>query len=1038
VTEAPVVLEVRKVVTVLFSDVTESTALGHELDPESLRRIMTEYFEKVRLVLEQHGGVVEKFIGDAVMAVFGIPRAHEDDALRAVRAAAEIREALTRLNEEFERSWGVKVAARTGVNTGEVIAGDPNRAQSFVVGDAVNVAARLEQAAHPGEILIGEATYNLVREAVSAQAAGPLTLKGKPDPVLAWRLLEVKPGALGWTRRLDSTLVGREQELIVLEQSFDRVAEKGASELISVMGAAGVGKSRLISEFLKRIAGRATVVRGSCVPYGEGITFWPIASVIKEAAGIGEQHSPEEARWKIAGLIPGGDEATVIGDRLAALLGLARTTPGLEETFWAIRKLFEHLSMHEPLVVVFDDIHWAEPTFLDLLEYLADWISSSPVFLVCLTRGELLDSRPNWIAGRANAALVRLEPLTELEMNALIRNLIGRAEFPGKAARRIAEVAEGNPLFVEETLRMLVDEGRLEPRNGGWVVAGDLSAISIPPTINAILTARLDRLGPMERAVIERASIVGRVFSWSAVSELCSAEIRSEVINHLQSLTRKELIQPERTERQEDAFRFAHALVREAVYAAIPKAVRAELHERLAELIETEARARAGEYEAIIGYHREQAYRLLRQLGSLTDRIEDLGVRAALDLALAGKRAFARGDMPAAVNLLSRGASLLPETEPERLELTLQLAFALMETGDFERLEAVLKEMREAAGSSRDAGLRARVVIIGLWVRLWTDPEGWAAEAEREATQAIDVFEKVDDQEGLAKTWSLLGLIYGMKAQFGAGVDAWENAAAHARRVGDRRNELESLSWVPLFVWASSTPSGQGLERCRVVIEQAAGDRKAVSSAFAAKAAFEAGLGRFTEARELVAQAKALLREVALTVWLAGPIAQFAGWVELLAGDPAAAERELRSGYEKLGEIGELAWLSTVSAILAESVYAQERYDEAEQLTHQSEDASGTDDAYSQALLRSVRAKALARRGQKAEAERLAWEAVAFADTTDFLHLRWHSLMSQAEVLQLAGRGETARHALSKAIRLAEQKGSVVAARRARDLLADL
>ena len=1036
-TQAPREAEARKVVTVLFADVAGSTELGGQLDPESVRRMMSRYFEEMEAVLQRHGGVVEKFIGDAVVGVFGVPRVHEDDALRAVRAAAEMRETIETLNEEFERSWGVRVATRTAVNTGEVIAGDPGRGQSFVAGDAVNTAARLEQSAQPGEILIGEATHRLVREAVEAEEVGPLDLKGKAEPVAAWRLIDVVPDAPGWTRRLDSPLVGRERELAQLEAIFERTAESGACELVTLLGPAGVGKSRLTGEFLARVGERATVIEGRCLPYGEGLTFGPLLEALRAAAGIGERDSPAEAEGKLSDLLPDGGDAPLVRDRLAALLGLGPTTPGLQETFWAVRKLFEHLAARRRLVVVFDDIHWAEPTLLDLLEYVADWLRTAPVLIVSQARRELLDVRPGWTTAKPNATLIPLGPLTESETEGLIQNLVGGAELVQEARARIAEVAEGNPLFVEQMLGMLVDDGVLRALNGRWTVESDLSSVSIPPTIQALLTARLDRLEADERSVIERASIVGRVFWGGAVSELCAAEVRRAVISHLQSLVRKELIQPDFSEiGQEDAFRFAHVLVWDVAYKALPKAARAELHERLTGWLEARmAETTGGEYEEILGYHLEQAYRSLLELGPRTERTEALGRRAAAPLAAAGRRAFVRGDMPAAVNLLSRAASLLPERDAKRLELLPQLAFAHMEIGNFPEFQAAVAETSAAAAAAGDPGLQAHATILGLWIRLFTDPEGWAEEAETEATRTLSVFEDLGDERGLARSWSLLGLERMMRAEFGPAEEAWEQVALHAHRAGDRRDELEGLSWVPLAMWAGPTPAEQGIERCHELARRANGDKKAVSSALSSEATFEAGRGRFREARELLSRSRALLEEVQLPVWLAGPVTQFAGWIELLAGDPAAAERELRWGQERLTEIGEVAWLSTVVGILAEAVYRQGRYDEAERLAQASEESAGTEDVYSNVLWRSVRAKVLARRGRVEEAERLARAAVALAEATDFLLLRWYALAAQAEILELAGRPEEARPVVNEAVRLAERKGNVVAAQHARDAL---
>jgi class 3 adenylate cyclase/tetratricopeptide (TPR) repeat protein len=1028
--------ESRKTVTVLFSDVAGSTPLGEAMDPEPFRRIMSDYFEEMRSILERHGGTVEKFIGDAVLAVFGVPQIREDDALRAVRAAVEMRDGLHRLNEKLERSWGVTLATRTGVNTGEVVAGEPGRGQSFVAGDAVNIGARLEQSAEPGEILIGEATYRLVRDAVTAERAGPLTLKGKAEPLYAWRLFEVIPEAAGWTRRLESPLVDREADLRLLHELFDRTVGESACHLIVVTGPAGVGKSRLTNEFLAALGGHARVVKGRCLPYGEGITFWPIVEMLREAAEINEGDSPEEARAKIHGLIPAGKDSELVRDRLAALLGVTGAIPEIQETFWAIRKLIEQWGRRMPLVAVFDDIHWGEPTFLDLLEYLVDWIRGVPVTILCITRTDLLESRPGWVADKPNSTLIALQPLSDSDTEALIENLVGRTDLVAEAQTRIAEMAEGNPLFVEETLRMLVDDGLLRRLDGGWSLTGDLSAISIPPTIHSLIAARLDRLSLEERAVVQEASVVGRVFWWGAVAALSSSEFRPRVGRHLQALMRKELILPDYSSlSDEDTFRFTHILIRDAAYNAIPKSTRAELHERLADWIEAKSRDRAGEYEEVIGYHLEQAHRALIELKPMTGIIEVLGRRAATWLASAGRRAFARGDMPAAVNLLSRAASLFPQDAPERLEVLPRLAFALMETGDFAKLQSVVAGATEAAAASGDSGLQAHTVILGLWIRLFTSPEGWAELARKEGTRAISTFEQLGDERGLAEGWSLLGLVNMMKAEFGPAEEAWQNAAAHAHLSGDQRDELESLSWVPLTVWAGPTPVEEALRRCRDVIDRAQGDKKPTSSALFMSGACQAMLGNFEEARDLIVRARGLLEELMLPVWIAGPLAQVTGWVELMAGDAPAAERALRAGFETLSQIGEISWLSTTAAILAESLYSQGRDDEAAQFAQVCAESAGNDDTYSQIMWRSVRAKVLARRGQVDEAHDLARHSADLAEGTDFLHLRAYTLMSLSEVLQAAGRFAESEHALRESLMLCELKGNVAVAQRAREAL---
>jgi|SRR5215208_277745 len=1026
----------RKVVTVLFSDLTGYTALGDELDPESLGRLMGRYFEEMKIVLDRHGGTVEKFIGDAVMAVFGVPRAHEDDAHRALRAAVEMRDALNKLNEEIEGAWGVRVLSRTGVNTGEVLAEDPSSGHSFIAGDAVNLASRLETAADPGEILIGEATYRLVRDVIEAEPTPPLVVKGKRDPVAAWRVLAVSSSDARWARRLDSPLVGRDAELHQLEEIYARAAAERSAQLVTIVGPAGVGKSRLASEFLAGIDADARAFAGRCLPYGEGITFWPIVEILRDAAGLSELRSAEDAMPKVLKLLPEGADSELIAERLTALIGLGDLTAGVHETFWAVRKLLEGLAAQQPLVVTIDDIHWAEPTLLDLLEYLVDWIRDLPVVLMCLTRPELVEVRGTWVAPRRNASVVTLPPLSGVAIEGLIANLLKGGTLVDDARERIADAAEGNPLFVEETLGMLVDDGLLARRDGSWEVAGDVSALSIPPTIHALLSARLDRLDDEERAVIERAAVVGRVFWWGAVSDLCPEETRSRVGGHLQALARKDLIQPDRSDvPNEDAFRFAHILMVDAAYSRIPKALRADLHEQFADWIERKTGDRVGEYEEIIGYHLEQAHHSLAQLGQADARVHSLGASAGRTLTSAGRRAFARGDMPAAVNLLSRAASLVPPDDPARLELLPALAFALLETGDFERLQQVCSETSNAAEASGDGAAKAYALVLSLWVRLFSDPEGWAEVAEREAMRAIAVFEEEQDERGLGKAWSLLGLYHLLKTEFGAAEEAWDKAALHAGAAGDERERLESLSWVPLCVWGGATPVEAGIQRCEDVLRQAGGDRKAMSTALFTRGMFEAMRGCFDEARVLMADAKAMLEEVSLPVWTAGPLAQMTAWVELFAGDQMAAERELRRGVETLREIGELAWLSTVAGMLGEVLYVQGRYDEADEFARLADEAGGGDDAFSQGLSRSVRAKVLARQGDLESAEKLGRQAVAITEATDFLFLRAFALTSLGEALQLDGKRNEAEGILAAAVRTCEDKGFTAGADRIRAML---
>ena len=744
----------------MFCDLADSTNLGEQLDPESLRRVISRYYEEMAHTVERHGGTTVKFIGDAVMAVFGMPVVHENDALRAVRTAAEMSPALDRLNRELEDRWGVRLDIRTGVNTGEVVVCEPGSADSAVVGevvgDAVNVAARLEQAATAGEVLIGADTYRLVRDTVNAEAVEPLEVKGKARPVRAYRLLDVMSGEDDGARPLDLPIVGRDRELEQLKEAYERAASAERCELVTVLGPAGIGKSRLVHELSERMEDRATTLKGRCLPYGEGITFWPIAEIARDVMGIGAGKQPEEVAANVAALLPDDESASDVVRAVADATGVADTSADTQEIAWAVRRLFEALARKRPLIVVFDDVHWAEATFLNLIEDLVGNTRDVPMLVVCMARGELLELRPGWGAEIGGAATLTLEPLASADSERLIGNLLGDAEL-GEEARRIASTAEGNPLFLQEILRMLVDDGVLQRRGGRWRAVRELSDVAIPPTIRALLAARLDRLSQGERLMLERAAIVGLEFWPGAVAELLPEEVRREMDSHLESLAAKELIRPGGTSfDEEDALRFAHLLIRDAAYEQMLKETRAELHERFVAWLERRADARAVQFEEIIGYHLEQAYRYREELGPLGDQDAALARQAALRLAGAGRRALARGDMPAAVNLLERSVSLLPSSDPEHPDLLLKLGIALAESGEVGRADALLSERireerrglpflsyRDGAGKQQIFDLDAAVSRVRIGRKPSNDiPLEWDAEVSRTHASIL----KVDDR----------------------------------------------------------------------------------------------------------------------------------------------------------------------------------------------------------------------------------------------------------------------------------------------------
>jgi class 3 adenylate cyclase/tetratricopeptide (TPR) repeat protein len=972
---------VRKSVTVLFADVTGSTALGEQLDPESLRRVMARYFEVARSCLERHGGTVEKFIGDAVMAVFGVPTVHEDDALRAVRAAAELRGDLASLNDELERDYGVSLELRTGVNTGEVVTGTEER---LATGDAVNIAARLEQAAQPGEILIGELTHSLSRGAVEAEPVEPLSLKGKAQPLGAYRLLGVIEGAPAYDRRLDAPLVGRQQELAQMRVAFDAAVSERGCRLVTVLGPPGIGKSRLARELARTLEGRATVLSGRCLPYGEGITYWPLIEIFREA----------EAE-----------------DELAAALSAA--TP--EDLFWSVRKGLERRARERPVAIVVEDIHWAEPTLLDLLEHLLDWTRDAPLLLVCLARSDLIDLRPTW-GSQSQAETLRLEPLSPGESDELIEGLLGHSELSADSRARVRAVAAGNPLFVEQLLAM-IEEG------------GDPT--EVPPTIHALLAARLDSLPDDEREILERASLVGLEFEWEALGELAPDRHRPAGAL-LTALVRKELIRPH--EAIEDSFRFRHMLIRDVAYERISKALRSELHERFAGWLD----GRGEEFDEVVGYHLEQAYRSLAGLGPPGERAQGLAEAATERLARSGRRAYDRADFRATVNLLERAADLIPADDSRRLSLLPSLGRALRDQGRLERADAVLDEAVSRGQESGEPAIAADASVALADLRLQRSALTGVTREDvlRVIEAAIPVLDDVGDEAGLGRALALRG-----KHRFWGGAAAealpdLERSAEYARAVGNRGEEADCIQYICAAMRVGPTPVEEALGRLEEIGARTGVNARLQAAVLVARAHLVAAQGDLDAARAFGSQARALAEEHGLDGTHPGLVA---GHIELLAGDAAAAERVLRRVCEYQEKVGELGFLASSGPQLADAVYAQGRYEEALRITEQwpLDRLTVPEDADANVNWRRVRAKALAQTGKLDEAEHLAREAVAIASATDVLDLRADAFADLGEVLRLAGRLQESRTAVEEAIALYDEKGNIFGAGRLRALLAE-
>ena len=914
-----------------------------------------------------------------------------------------------------------------------MVAGDARTGQRLVTGDAVNVAARLEQAAPPLGVMLGEPTYRLVRGAVEVEPVEPLTLKGKSRPMPAYLLRAVRPTE-GVVRRLDAPLVGRGRELAELAQAFQAVRGERTCRTVTVVGPAGVGKSRLLLEFLDRIGGEAVVLRGRCLSYGEGITFWPLAEVLRAAGGIEDDDPPEGARAKLAALV--GLEAEDVAQRLAAAIGLSDAAFSVEETFWAARRLLEGFARRGPTVLVIDDIHWAEATFLDLLTYLGETITDLPVLLLCCARPELFEEHPSW-GGGPGARTLHLEPLTEAESAAVAEHLLGGDGLDERLLRRVTEAAEGNPLFVEQMISMLVDAGLLvRDRAGRWRLTRDVGGLEIPPSIGALLSARLDRLAASERTVIERAAVVGQVFFRGAVEELAPEEIRERVPADLGSLVRKQLIGPHAsTFAGQEAYRFAHILIRDAAYHGLLKRTRAELHERFVDWLERVAPERAMEYEEIRGYHLEQAFLIRAQLGPLDERAVELGRRAASHLEASGRRALARGDMPAAGALLQRAAALLPADGEARVRLQLLAAEALVEVGELTAAEALLGAAAAGASSVGDPGLEAAAAVARLLLAYTTHPEASGAEAVEEIRRLLPIPERLGDHATLARAWRLLTLIHFYEARYEQAERAARRMIEHARRAGDEvmaRRVLPTLSQCAVY-GPTSVPAA--IERCEGILAEVEGDRKAAAVTLAGLARLEAMRGNVDRARAHYRRSRAILQEMGWRLHAALTSID-SGFVELLAGDPVAAERELRGDHEALEEMGERNYISTTRALLAEALYQQGRLDEAERWTRMSEEAAAPDDVSSQFLWRCVRGKVLARRARFVEAERLVREGLAIVGTSDEPDSQAGASMDLAEVLLMAGRPGEAVQAATEALSLFERKGNLVSAARARRAIA--
>jgi class 3 adenylate cyclase/tetratricopeptide (TPR) repeat protein len=1000
----------RKVVTIAFADLVGSTALHERLDAESVRRVMQRYYDALRAVVEAHDGTVVKLMGDGVMVAFGVPHVGEDDALRAVRCAMAMQHDFASLHAELGSDVGMGL--RVAVNSGEVAVRDDDQ---DVVGDPVNVAARLQQEASVGEVVIGEATRRLVGSLVTLQSIGALALKGRVEAVSAYRVVSMDPPP---TAR-STSFVGREDELSRLLARYRSAQETQHVEFAVVLGSPGLGKSRMLAEVSASVADEACVVSVSCTP--GAATFAPLAEGLRVLAGIDDQADSEVVRAAIEALViaDAPDRARVI-DGISALLSGA--PPPLEETFYVVRRLAGLLGAAQPVVLMFDDVHWAQPLLLDLIEHLVEWTRDIPVLVLVAGRPELRDVRSSLaMPGRLLREVVSLEGLDASAAARLAAEVVGADELPAGVAGPVLTASDGNPLFVGELVRMLVDDGTLRRDHDRWTATVDLTKLELPPTIHALLAARIERLRVDECTVLERAAVIGAQFSRAALNELVPSEVRAGLDAHLEALRRAELIDPDAGWfLGEPMLRFHHVLIREAAYHRMLKETRAELHVRFADWVAAHV-PDVAEYDELLGLHLEAARDCRADLGASDADVRVLGDRAATHLAAAGRRALARDDVAAAASLLGRGVRCQGADDETRAALALDWCEALLSAGDVDQTPAAIAEL--AGWASTSSRLSSWLTCFRAQLAVLTDPVALRDNAAAVADAATQLA-AVGDDAGEAKAYSVQAQALAGLGEIGACETALDHALVAARRVRDWRRANAVLAGAPAAQLWGPSPLTRASGRCLDVVRVlriTSGSAAVEAVALRSQSVLETLRGRASAARRMLTSSRATVEELGLTQRVL-EADLYAGIVELYDANPAAAEAPLRAAYEGLREHG-LADAGLAAALLGRAALEQGRVDEAETLSHESETLAGQG-LKAAIAWRSLRAETLAARGEHEAALDYATAAVSLAASTDLLLDHADSRLAMATVLRAAGRSNEGDAEIARAVELWETKGA--------------
>jgi class 3 adenylate cyclase/tetratricopeptide (TPR) repeat protein len=1004
----------RRVVTAIFADLAGSTRLGEQLDPEILRTLVSEFFEIAGREIRGHGGTVEQFSGDAAVGVFGLTSSHEDDAERAVRTALAIVKALEPLRATVHGQHRVALDVHIGIESGEAVSGDPFAGGTSVTGDALNVAARLEKSAAPGQILVGPAAYAATKHAVAYEPIGDLALAGKSLPVAAYQPMRFLAdiGEARGLGDLKAPLLGRDEEMLQLLDTAERLNQDRKAMLFTILGAPGIGKSRLAREASDRLAARGwQVLHGRCLPYGDGITYWPVAEMARRAAGITPEMGALEA---VARLVAAAPDAAV-SDRLAFAIGLTRESPvsggGVDrEIAWAFRRWVQAQATHQPLLLVFEDIHWAEPALLDLIEYLTTWIGNAPVLILCLARPELLDTRASWGAGRFQASRIMLEPLSRQESAALVGALLKVEGLPEKLRSEMLERADGNPLFVEELIRMLLDDGTIIREGDRWTAAPTVTDVQVPHTVEALIRARLDTLPRAERTALQAGAVIGRSFEREMLEALL--DDRSELAAVLENLVLRDLISEEPTPGEHVTYRFKHILVRDVAYATLPKARRAALHTRVAQALQALPGDRATELIEIRAYHLEEAVKLESELhGRASDALRE---EAVVALEASGRKAITRGDNRAALSFTERCLALGPEPAERRLDIECLLLDAEYNLGRYQRARDAGIRIAAAARALGRKDLEGRAIFAqgrAIWIG---DPEGSAEKALNRLAEAEALLREAGDLAFLYEAVyqrAFGGWWFGNLEEAWSG---WSEARDIARQLGDRGREARACTYLGgVRYHQGRLAEAKELRRQAMQLGAEGGSRMDWGLATARYGLLVALTDSIDEGMRLSEIALPAQEESGDIFELARSLDQI-GRLHRLKGMASEAVAYFERALALSVQMQETGFRAEIERDLADALL--ELGDRASAAAHAEAgvEVVAADDYASVANTKMVLGRVRLRQGRATEGETLLRDAVAVVERTDYVAERWEQYLALTEFLIGQGRQEEAQEWMEK------------------------